>query len=315
MSSQGPNNPSAAVNTDSGGAAFSNPTYVFSSNDQYAFLSDLPAYSSSDYLDITNFGFTVTDGSSINGIKVEIERSCNGGSSVRDALVQLIVGGTPQGNNKKSSVSYPTSDAYATYGGAVDKWGLSLSASDIRATNFGVRVQVENYVQWSRQVGIDHVRLTVYYTKAPNYTLVAQSSSIGFSPKNSNLIVGRLLKTSSTSILFLAKTALMKVSRKLTAGFGVISLSAKTALFNRAYTLKTIVSYITLIGNTAQLKYSNICTNSIKDLATTDSLSKNDSNNLNIPKNTSNSINSPKNLSSVSNVLKNGSVYSNFTKS
>jgi hypothetical protein len=53
--------------------------------------------------------------------------------------VRLVKGGVISGDNKATG-SITTSDAYYSFGGAADKWGLSLTESDVEASNFGVVV-------------------------------------------------------------------------------------------------------------------------------------------------------------------------------
>lgn len=120
----------------------------------------------SDFLDATTFGFNVPTSATINGVKVEIERSQAASGSVKDVTVRLLKAGTATGDNKADTTSsWPTSDTTATYGGAADLWGATLNASDVNATNFGVTLKVEGNagVDTAR---VDYVRITVYYTAA-----------------------------------------------------------------------------------------------------------------------------------------------------
>jgi len=78
-----------------------------------------------------------------------------------DNEVRLVRGGTITGNNMANNFTYPKTDAYQTYGGAGNLWGLSLTPADVTASNFGLALssRVQN-----RQVEIDHMRLRIHFT-------------------------------------------------------------------------------------------------------------------------------------------------------
>ena len=112
------------------------------------------------YLKATNFGFAIPNGATINGIKVEIKQLDNGNDAT-ESSVKIVKGGTISGNNKSTGANLPDSLTYVEYGGSTDLWGLSWTASDVNASNFGV---VFSVVQ-SSAVGVDHIRITVYYSE------------------------------------------------------------------------------------------------------------------------------------------------------
>ena len=169
MATAGPNNPATAVNTSKGGGnkVWANPGNVFTSNNVYAVATGVTtgAAGPSDYLDVTNFGFSMPAGATINGITVEYEIKDSVGS-MADESVLLIKGGTPGGTDKgNSSDFYGTTDAYKTRGSASDLWGLSWAVSDVNASNFGVRISAQDPLGTGpADVSIDHVRVTITYT-------------------------------------------------------------------------------------------------------------------------------------------------------
>lgn len=116
--------------------------------------------------------------------------------------VQLIVSGSRAGDNRAGDAGLPGSEAYATWGGASQLWGCTLSSTVINASDFGVSihgrdafygqgfartyylncsnwgfsipagstidgvvVEIEGYVD-TYVIYVDHVRITVYYTPA-----------------------------------------------------------------------------------------------------------------------------------------------------
>jgi hypothetical protein len=166
-SSQGPNNPASAAT----GGGWSTINNAFASDNAYAQGQALAnAVSPITNLRVTNFGFSVPSGATIDGVVCEIERKINSTfRNSRDGVVQLTKNGTNTvGSNKASATVWPLSDAYATYGAAADLWGTTWTDSDINASTFGV---VINGVRDSGKAGstiwnVDHVRITVYYTAA-----------------------------------------------------------------------------------------------------------------------------------------------------
>jgi hypothetical protein len=78
----------------------------------------------------------------------------------QDYSVKLIKGGSIGGTDQAGTGSWPTSDAYASYGNATDLWGRTWTTADINASTFGAAIaaRVQNGT-----VRVDHMRITVYY--------------------------------------------------------------------------------------------------------------------------------------------------------
>lgn len=165
-----------ADNNAAGDVAWSNPTNVYTSNDSRA-TAVLTAGQTTHYLDCTTFGFAVPTGATITGITVSIERSGTVSNDAADTTVQLIKGGTAQGNNKASASKWPTTDAVATYGGAADLWGLALTASDVNATNFGVTIRANATA--GSTVRVDHVQITVHFSHTKRGLVLSPGAANG----------------------------------------------------------------------------------------------------------------------------------------
>lgn len=170
MASQGANSCGTAVNdTSIGTQAWDNPTNIYTSDNVYAGGTN-PNSIIYNYLKATNFGFTIPSGATIDGIKVEVE--CNGSPAVsafpKEYSMKIVKGGTIDGTNKANTANTlpQYTDAYITFGGTTDKWGLTWTDSDINASNFGFAFSVS--VDWDKApvaVSVDHIRITVYYTE------------------------------------------------------------------------------------------------------------------------------------------------------
>jgi hypothetical protein len=125
----------------------------------------------SDWLRLTNFGFSASDipsGSTINGIEVKIERYSLYSNKINDSALKLRKTSGQIGDNKASATYWPTSDAEVTYpssGGATDTWNASLIDTDITSSDFGVDLSANNVDTESVQACyVDCVSIRVYYT-------------------------------------------------------------------------------------------------------------------------------------------------------
>lgn len=114
---------------------------------------------------ITGFGFTVPTPSTINGVVL----LCHGYASRFDtvhatAVAQLVVGGSLVG----STYNHPfgTGPEIWNPGGLSDSWGLSLSDSDVNASNFGVALSFTIHADGTYVTGyMDDAQLRIYYTE------------------------------------------------------------------------------------------------------------------------------------------------------
>lgn len=125
-----------------------------------------------NYLDNTQFGFSIPSTATIKGIEVKLNRHASQNTATRyivDHTIQLIVGGTAQGNNKADTTTHWLTTEYTTitYGSSTDTWGLSLSPSDINGLNFGVRFTAQGReadFSNTTSADIDWMNVLVHYT-------------------------------------------------------------------------------------------------------------------------------------------------------
>lgn len=159
------------INVAGAGIDWTFPTNIYVSDNSRAVVS-LDAEDYSDYLRASTFGFAIPSNATIVGIKVEIEKSkvySVPQGEIVDHSVKIVKGGSEQGDEKGTVTAWPVTDAYFTYGGPSDLWGLAWTYSDINASNFGVSIAAEEYSgDYSTIARVDHVRITVYYT-IPGY--------------------------------------------------------------------------------------------------------------------------------------------------
>jgi hypothetical protein len=161
--------PAGAGGTNGTGTAWSTPGNVVSSNNVRATVT-LAGNAQTQNLDATGFGFSIPAGSTIDGIRVEIERNASG-SSIDDEDVYILKSGAATGTDHASSTDWPTSDGTRTYGGSTDLWGTTWTVAQINASNFGVRLKADSDTSSSRTLGVDYVEIRVYYTPPPDTSI------------------------------------------------------------------------------------------------------------------------------------------------
>jgi len=126
----------------------------------------------SDWLRLTNFGFSTSDipeGSSIDGVEVGINRCDTAYDAlVRDSALYLRKTSGQVGDNKASATIWPEDiPAYAYYGGAADTWNANLGESDIRNSNFGI--DLSGYKGDGAGIcRVYYIKIRIYYTVTGN---------------------------------------------------------------------------------------------------------------------------------------------------
>lgn len=116
-------------------------------------------------INCTNFGFSIPSGATIDGIVASIvQRDANSSPPAWNHIMQLIKGGSRAGTNKGDDTTNRASSALYTFGASNDLWGLTLSPSDVNASNFGVSTSYAS--SNAIQMAVDAFWLTVYYTPA-----------------------------------------------------------------------------------------------------------------------------------------------------
>jgi hypothetical protein len=153
------------ANVDTGQASWSNPGNI-TADDGTEASSSLGSKSPgttdiSDYLQATNFGFTLPAGAVPVGVEVRVQKR---NSNIVDRVISLVVGGSVVGDNNADLVTpWPGSATNVDYGGATDLWGLSLSKAQVEASNFGVVVQAQLTGGGNASASVDAIWINVHY--------------------------------------------------------------------------------------------------------------------------------------------------------
>lgn len=146
---------------------WTNLSNAFLSDNSYATLvSNL--FSSgdySDYLQLSNFNFSLPAGSVINGIKINIERSDANGKT-KDYRARLVKSGLIRTTDKALNPSWSSTDNIQSYGGTNDLWGETITSTDINSANFGFAFSVKRTGGGTQATfaKIDHISITVFYS-------------------------------------------------------------------------------------------------------------------------------------------------------
>jgi hypothetical protein len=165
---QGPLNPSSfGTDTSIGTFNWTNTGNILASDDSRSSVDLNNSGDISYYLTATNFGFTIPNGSTIDGIVIDIEVSDNsGGGNIKDNSVRIIKGGLITGMDNSNGANWLTGDEYRAHGNSTDLWGTTWTDSDINASNFGVAISARRTGAGGNNTArIDNIQITVYYTE------------------------------------------------------------------------------------------------------------------------------------------------------
>lgn len=166
-----------------GTRAWTNPTNIQASDNTRTQLNNTTADAAvlSHYLKATNFGFSIPAAAAIAGVKVEFERykvtttaltDCTGSAQMDETTVKLVLSGTVSGNNRASTTAWTEgsgTEAFVTYGGQADMWGVAQTATNWNASTSGVVMSLTHTGcvtgGHSEEIDafLDSVRVTVYY--------------------------------------------------------------------------------------------------------------------------------------------------------
>lgn len=180
MSTEGPNSPGTVVTDSSNGGDtdWGDAARINASDDDWAAIS-LGEFNLAYYLLATGFGFAIPGTATIDGIEVEVERKASAVSSVFDNEFHLIKAGVVDYSvNRAKAGTWPTTEAYESYGGSSDMWGKAWTPAQINASDFGVALDCFNVATAGADAFVDHVRITVHYTPAAGGPSLSQTERL-----------------------------------------------------------------------------------------------------------------------------------------
>lgn len=149
-----------ANNITAGITAWGNPGNITLNDGTYATDSG----TSSQYLQGTNYGFSIPLTATIDGVILTFERGRSASGTVTDNEIKLVVGGVIGLTNKSAGAGWTTTDTVATFGSSSDLWGATLTPTIVNASNFGAVIRVTGAGTPSARV--DYMAMQVFYTPA-----------------------------------------------------------------------------------------------------------------------------------------------------
>lgn len=162
------------------GAAFSATPNVGLTDNNYATAEvafNSLGESSTQYLKVSGFNFSIPANAIICGITVHIRKRASGTASVNtritDEEVKIIKNGTITGLNKASTTVWPTDFVTESYSGDAAYWGVPLTPADVNDPQFGIAFsgKLSSLEKAFPRVEIDHISMVVEYQPFPTSPL------------------------------------------------------------------------------------------------------------------------------------------------
>ena len=164
--SAGPNDPALGTNLDrpAGTEPWIDPGNI--AGPGYAIVDLYHLHQYSEYLQGTQYGFSIPADATITGIEVRINRLAVGPPpSIYDTEVSLVINDVVVGDNKASALPWPASFEIATYGSPTDLWGTTWTPAQVNSDGFGVVFAANrgNQGQSDKYATVDTMQITVYF--------------------------------------------------------------------------------------------------------------------------------------------------------
>lgn len=118
----------------------------------------------SSYIIFENFGLSVPQEATVEGIEVVVIRRSHQAARLTDRSVRLIRNGRMVGQDQRSSEPWDENWTAVYYGGENTRWGSNWAPALVNSDHFGVAISVEQLGGASR-AQIDEVLVTVYYSE------------------------------------------------------------------------------------------------------------------------------------------------------
>lgn len=191
MTTSGPNYAGTATNYNDGATtAWTDVSNAAGSNSSTYAYNAGGAIDDFQILRLSNFGFSIPNGATINGITVEIYNESL--ASVDNwSTIKLLIGGIESGNNLSDITTLNNPVGIKTFGSSTELWGLTPSYSDINSSGFGISLKIGNA---GDTVRIYWARITINYTggSVPTVSSVLDNTKYEMRVNGPNLNLGYL---------------------------------------------------------------------------------------------------------------------------
>lgn len=149
----------SSVATGSSTLAWVDPDNVKADDAAVTTLTDNTPWES-ERLTMTDFRMRLPPDAVIKGIEVEIEITAVAFTPTW-AEIQLIIDGTPAGNNENGGAAPSATTQYI--GHKFQMWGLTPTVTQIESSQFGIILTVDSGAGATPSIAIDHVAIRVWY--------------------------------------------------------------------------------------------------------------------------------------------------------
>jgi hypothetical protein len=148
------------------GIPWTTPENARTSDDTAATVALAAPTRASNYMVLTNFGFAIPEGATIDGVGYEVERRADELASVTDLDVRpLVLGRAVLSVQLASNEPWGNFDGAAKYGGLGANFGVSWTPARINDVGFGMSFRAWSIVDAGAPTArVDAVKATVFYT-------------------------------------------------------------------------------------------------------------------------------------------------------
>jgi len=155
-----------------------------SSDNSYATLVTTDGVDNiSYYLEANNFGFSIPDGATIDGIEFRVECKYDLGLNAWDEGKVVDESSSLSSTNDRGDVSISTDEKYIYFGDSTELWGTTWAYTDINSSNFGCAL-LDRIIDGDHTVSVDHIQIKVYYTTAGTGTNSDRDAKITGAPED-----------------------------------------------------------------------------------------------------------------------------------
>ena len=162
----------------------------------------------------TNYGFSIPNNATVTGVEVNFTYTSNAApGTLRDSVVQLLVGGYLAGYTQANNTPGYTGASVVQIGSSTDTWGAYLDASIVNDPGFGFNFKLVSNVGGNKMGFLNGAQLTVYYNAVAgvkeSQTMSAKTKL--YTDKKNVKISSDLPDNSEVSIYNILGTKLMSV--------------------------------------------------------------------------------------------------------
>ena len=161
----------AVNNLSIGTLPWMNPEWINTDNHSFRAQVEFQANTISNYLQGSNYGFSIPENATITGIQVELKMYTLAIYDVRPYYysLRLVKDGTILSHDKITTPSPMEANGSKCFGSSQDLWGADWTPEDINNPGFGVVFSCSSTVDRAR-ADVHYMKISVSYTMLPEIT-------------------------------------------------------------------------------------------------------------------------------------------------